>query len=275
MQYILGIGKLSSREYKKIRYSLNGMVLANVTDCLTEDNLICRTDGNTKYFIEDGIVLKKVQQVRLFPIKEKGLESKGIDNPNIGVIDTETFKTSEGYEIYCLGFKTNLVAKPVTYYVDKIYDSEKRKYVYNSKEIVLNLINELLKPKYNQITFYCHNFGGYDVVFILKVILEHNDINPDTRYKLDIIFRDNRILSIKITQKLNGLTRMLTIKDSYPLLDSSLEKLGKDFNVETLKGVFPYTFSTEDNLYYEGNTPPLSFYNDISNKDYVSMCKTD
>lgn len=114
-----------------------------------------------------------------------------------------------------------------------------------------------------------------EVVFILKVILEHNDINPDTRYKLDIIFRDNRILSIKISQKLNGLTRILTIKDSYPLLNSSLEKLGKDFNVETLKGIFPYTFSTEDNLYYEGNTPPLSFYNDISNKDYVSMYKTD
>ncbi len=164
--------------------------------------------------------------------------------------------------------------RPVTYYVDKTYDSEKRKYVYNSKEIVLNLIDELLKPKYNKITFYCHNFGGFDVVFI-KVILEYNDIHPDTRYKLDIMFRDNRILSIKISQKINGLTRMLTIKHSYPLLGTSLEKLGKDFKVETLKGIFPYTFYTEDNLYYVGGTPDRKFFNDLSDKNWVSMYKND
>jgi len=46
-EYVLGIGKISNTEYKKIRYCLNGMVLANVTDCLTENNIICRIDGNT------------------------------------------------------------------------------------------------------------------------------------------------------------------------------------------------------------------------------------
>jgi len=126
-EYVLGIGKISNTEYKKIRYSLNGMVLANVTDCLTEDNLICRIDGNTKYYIKHGLVLNKTQEVKLFPIKEKEIQLKGVDNPNIGVIDTETYKTSDGYAIHCLGFKTKLAEKPVIYYVEQIYNNISRK----------------------------------------------------------------------------------------------------------------------------------------------------
>jgi len=103
------------------------------------------------------------------------------------------------------------------------------------------------------------------------VLLKYKDLYPDNKYKLDIIFRDNRILSLKISQTTNGIKRLLIIKDSFPLLDSSLEKLGKDFHVEVLKGVFPYTFSTHDNLFYEGKTPFLSFYGDLSVEKYAEL----
>jgi len=41
--------------------------------------------------------------------------------------------------------------------------------------------------------------------------------------------------------------------------------------VEVLKGVFPYTFSTHDNLFYEGKTPFLSFYGDLSVEKYAEL----
>lgn len=71
------------------------------------------------------------------------------------------------------------------------------------------------------------------------------------------------------------LNSSLVIKDSYPLLNSSLERLGKDFNVETLKGIYPYSFSKKDNLFYVGETPDLCFYNNVSEKDYYEMYSND
>ncbi len=54
-----------------------------------------------------------------------------------------------------------MAAEPVTYYINDYLDSG---------DLVLSMIEELLHPKYSNITFYCHNIGGYDVVFILKSI---------------------------------------------------------------------------------------------------------
>ena len=277
IRYVLGINKISDTEYRKIRFSLNGFVLNNITDSFLEDkgdSLICRREGTSEYFIRKGSVVSKKQEVKLFPLARKHLDIKGVEDPNIGVIDTETYETLEGNTaIYCLGFKTNLSPNPVVYYVNSTYNKDTRKLIYNSNEIVLELINELLKPKYDNITFYCHNFGGFDVVFILKVLLEYNDSNTDNKYLPSVIFRDNNILSLKITHQVNGNKRTLTIKDSYALLTNSLKKLGKDFQVDTLKGVFPYKFSTQENLFYIGDTPSKFYYNDISEEDYNILIK--
>lgn len=158
IRYILGIRKTSDTQYQKVRYFLNGFVLGNVTDCLFQDKgkwMVSKSEGNTKYFISNGLVLYKHQKLEFLPIDKKVTQSKGIENPNIGVIDTETYQTSNGsYEIYCLGFKTNLAQEPVIYYVTSNYDETTRKVKYNSNKIVLDLINELLKPKYDKTNFY-------------------------------------------------------------------------------------------------------------------------
>lgn len=79
-----------------------------------------------------------------------------ISNPNFGVIDTETFISNDGIiRIYALGFRTNLDNNPTTYYIDKN--------TFDSHSIVLSLINELLRSKYRNITFYYHNLAGYDI----------------------------------------------------------------------------------------------------------------
>ena len=37
------------------------------------------------------------------------------------------------------------------------------------------MVDELLKNKYNNIHFYCHNLHGYDIVYLLKTIEKFNE----------------------------------------------------------------------------------------------------
>jgi hypothetical protein len=185
-----------------------------------------------------------------------------VSNPNIGVIDTETYKCNDNItKIYALGFRTNLDDNPTTYYIDKNLDSN---------SIVLLLVNELLRSKYSNITFYCHNLAGYDIVFILKVLYDYNDNNED-KYTISCILRDNRIIKVKISKNKHS----FVIQDSYCMLNSSLTKLGKSFEVDTIKSVFPYEFSKQDNLFYVGKTPDIGYYNNMSNDEYNKLIKKD
>lgn len=61
------------------------------------------------------------------------------------------------------------------------------------------MINELIKSKYSETTFYCHNLGGYDIVFILNVLCKYNDSlskdnDKETKYRISCIFRDDKII---------------------------------------------------------------------------------
>ena len=60
-------------------------------------------------------------------------------------------------------------------------------------------------------------------------------------------------------------------KDSYAILNNSLKKLAKSFNISINKGLFPYKFSKANNLFYFGITPDIYYYNDISKSDYNAL----
>ena len=60
--------------------------------------------------------------------------------------------------------------------------------------------------------------------------------------------------------------------DSFNLLNNSLDKLCKDFNVTLGKGIFPYNFVNKHNINYIGPTPDLKYYNsNISPSLYKEM----
>jgi len=67
----------------------------------------------------------------------------------------------------------------------------------------------------------------------------------------------------------------LVLIDSYPILPKKLSILGKDFNVGTLKSIFPYKFGLEDNLFYVGSTPPIQNYDNITNEEYIDIYKVN
>ena len=122
----------------------------------------------------------------------------------------------------------------------------------NTSEIILDMVNELLKLKYSNIVFYCHNLGGYDIVFILKVLYTYNHSHED-KYAIYCVLRDDKI--IKVT---TGKAKYsFNIVDSYCMLTDKLVVLGESFEVETVKSIFPYKFSTENHLFYVGSSPDI------------------
>lgn len=145
----------------------------------------------------------------------------------------------------------------------------------NYDTIVLLLVNELLRSKYENITFYCHNLGGYDIVFILNTLYNYNDkvsyvINEkealnNIRYKVSCTLREDKIIKVKISKGVNS----LIILDSYAMLPNKLSKLGKDFDVPTLKSKYPYKFATADHLFYEGVMPSIDYYDNITRKNMI------
>jgi len=89
---------------------------------------------------------------------------------------------------------TSLSDKVITYYIEN-HDE--------SAALVIKLVDELLSTKSSSTRFYCHNFGGFDVIFRLKLLVDFNDLDPDSKYDLATRFKENRILCIKISKGKN------------------------------------------------------------------------
>ena len=191
----------SNTKVVKVRYSLGGILMDYVIDYL-DGNCIVRHINNYE-FIENGLVTKSRYNMNLIPIKRKKLVSdEVVENQNIGVIDTETINCRDSItRVYCLGFKTNLAPKDITYCVDLTKFRGDNYDMFD--EVVLKLTNELLRSKYEDTTFYCHNIGDFDIVFILGVIYRYNESHPDSQYNLNLLFRDKTILKITISKIIN------------------------------------------------------------------------
>jgi hypothetical protein len=165
--------------------------------------------------------------------------------------------------VYALGFVI-LGEEPKTYYLNDGITSE---------QLVLNCLNDMLVNKYNGYTFYTHNFGNYDSIFLLKILKEFNCEKGYEYYKIKELCRDNKILKLEIkvkkalsdrNQSKIGVRKdpgynTITIVDSLNILNQSLDKLCRSFNVPITKGNFPYSFVKRDTLHYVGNTPNYEY----------------
>lgn len=249
---------------RKIRLNMAGNIIEDITDTVLLDGRIKRVSGKNVIIIKDGKIVEAYKDYNLAPIRLSGKEttSRNTENPNIGVIDFETFEYEDHvYKVYAAGFKTYLDNNVTTYYTDNKDSSD---------VVVLKLVDELLRSKYSKTTFYCHNLGGFDVIFLLKVLVDYND-KHDNKYDLSFKFRDNNILSITISKDKSK----LTIKDSYAMFGSSLRKLAEAYDCCYRKSYFPYKFAKGDNLFYVGNTPSINYYEEIPIEDYKLEVKNN
>lgn len=227
-----------------------------------------RTINDLSLFIRKDKVIKYEQNFILPTIDYKAFSSdKFVKNSRIGVFDIETYydENLDKSFTYALGFK---VFKGET----KMFYKKPNQ---SSNDLIIECINSMLIPAYNNYIFYVHNLHGYDSVFIINALLEFNSKNNNF-YIIKTIFRDNRIIKLTVTIKVGKSTiRKITFLDSYLILSSSLGSLAKTFNCEYNKEFFPYEFVKESNLYYVGDTPDITYFKDISIKEYNSIKSTN
>jgi len=180
----------------------------------------------------------------------------GLPNSNIGVLDLETFEKDSLAYCYAIGFFSSVDEHVKTFYIDRNL---------NSLMLIHTCISELLRPKYKDIHFYCHNLGGFDAPFIIKALSLFNQTEEgkENPYILDSITRNTSVLKLTIKRKIDGKIRRIVIKDSVAILPGKLRDLCKDFNVKTHKGIFPYSFCNMDTLFYEGQTPGINYYDHL------------
>lgn len=280
--YVLATKFTDNNKVIKITYFLDGTMSNRVVDTLLLNNTVSRLHGNTEFLLDNNNVVYSKHDLYIKAIeKPKVLHIPGEDS-NIGVIDLETFKDNDDkIKVYALGFKTNLAKDPVMYYFDNTL---------TPRDLIIKLVNELFRSVYNKTTFYSHNFGGYDSVYIINALLDYNEscdrgeIN-DTKFIMSYIFRDKGILKLTIKKELETTSNnkkdpkplgkriaQLVICDSLSLLNNRLDILAQSFGVKTQKGIFPYKFALRSNLFYVGNTPHKNYYkSNVLQSDYDKM----
>lgn len=225
--------------------------------------------------------MSKVKVESLSLPQNSGLIDKNF--VNIGTLDLECFnKVGNQYKdnfVYSIGFsvfkkdsKRNLNFNDLIfkiYYLDDYKDFD-----YPSVKMVIDCLKYML-INYNNYTFYVHNLGGYDSIYLLNIIIKYNKFAGDERdhIKFDLIYRDANILKIRLGFKFNQKIYYINICDSLALLNMSLNNLCKTFNIPSKisKSVFPYNFVNFDNLNYVGNIPSFEFFEGISLQEYYNL----
>jgi hypothetical protein len=192
-------------------------------------------------------------------------------NDNIGAMDFETLSMdSEGLQQCYAGGWTNgkIIKKFMAFEINEL--------------IVLKVINSIFEyifrkdgesksaeKKRNGMTFFVHNLGRFDAVFIIKDLIQsHPDIN-DYEVKGKWKTEDNRLIQLRITHKKSRLHIKLVDSMSF-FGHKSLNSILKSFNIPDVlnlqklgsiqKGIFPHSWINKDRLSYIGPKPDTKYY---------------
>lgn len=243
--------------YVYVRSIINGKVIftdnpiLSWVDYVINDNIFERKVGLLSYVYENGNVIKKEASYNYPNFRVAEIDLKF--NDKIGAIDFETFGSrTDGlglHNVYAAGWATNNMSN---FYYLNLNES--------SDNLVYRLFEDIFSKGNNvdDYTFYIHNLGRFDSVFLIKSLYNKKG------YKLDITWKDNSILSIIIRKD----KYKITLLDSMKLVQVNLYKLLKDFKCEIQKSTFPHKFVNKNTLYYSGELPEYKYYDKIDIKVY-------
>ena len=226
------------------------------SDTKTDFGFIRKNESVKYYFNNYGKIFKSEGSYNFLDYPLDNIHDELDDK--IGAIDFETFG-NEGIgiqQVYAAGWAINDFNQTKKfYYIDKQA---------NSLDVVKNLIYDLANDKnLNGYTFYAHNLGRFDSVFLIKACIFMDDIVIKPKWK------ENKILSITIYNKKNKCK--FKILDSIQMLNSSLDILCKSFDIIHKKGIFPHNFINKDNLNYIGDTPDFYYFKNMPIETYNKM----
>lgn len=187
-------------------------------------------------------------------------------NDKFGALDIETYKnqgaSGDGLQIpYAAGF-TDFKGVPTVFYVEEGEPDF---------GVLVRTLQALLVQKYNGGTFYVHNLARFDSRLILVALGMMDDV------KCTVWGRDMcNIFRIRISKSVSKKRINIVLQDSLYQLPFKLDVLGKKFNTDIKKTVFPYGFVTRDTLFYNGVMPDFSFYkNHLTECDYNKTFKQE
>lgn len=84
----------------------------------------------------------------------------------------------------------------------------------------------------------------------------------------------NEIFKIRISKKIKKKSINVVFLDSFYQLPFKLDVLGKKFNTNVKKTLFPYRFVKKDNLFYKGDVPAIELFDGkIGEMDYKDLCR--
>ncbi len=235
-----------NQQVNKIDFIKNGRIIANWTDTIIGENKIVRDIGKSIYYYENmELVLIKVIK------KSKPIEKIKISNKPLSKIitmDLETILIDNVHVPYLLSWFDGSIKK--SYFINNL---DPVTIDFEILRMINRAVTDICIRKYNNYKIYFHNFSKFDGYFLVKYLAKIGNCDP--------IIHKGRIISLNFNY--NDIN--ITFKDSYLLLPSSLRKLGKSFNVETLKGIFPYGLS---NINYNGEVPEFKYFNNINIDEY-------
>ena len=176
---------------------------------------------------------------------------------NMLTLDIETYKIYDRMYIYCVSFYAGETC--YSYYITD----------FNSVEDLMKAVfNKLLSREFNQKSIYIHNSSEFDLIFMLKHLFDLPNI------KYDPVIKDGKFINLKVNFG-PGLRYYINFKDFLLLLPSSLQKLAKQFNVETQKEIFPHDFVTRETLIYIGEVPSYAYFDKtkVTKEEYLNYCE--
>jgi hypothetical protein len=217
---------------RRVYSATTGTLYLNALDTVIDDITFSRTISKTKLVIRNNDVVTMFSEKELLPIKPNVVEYKASSNPFIGTIDLETYVDKDGIsKVYALGFYTKKEVdknlKPITYYISPGV---------SSFELVLQCIDAMLTSKYNGYTFYAHNLGRFDGVFILHILKAANNEKGFEYYTLKPNLKDNKLLkleiSINIPYKNKNIEDIIKISENITIINDNIIK-----NIESIRNI--------------------------------------
>jgi hypothetical protein len=264
----------------------SGEIVVSFQDSLINKNdltYFSRLIKNQEYvFDNNNLVLKMIQRkcetikpgIKRFYNSEKFL-TMDIETLISYINNEQKLQTvekvnTEKYQLlipYCVSIYDGKT--PKSFYLLEFLGKNKQITEEASQKLIEAALKSLMLRKYNGHKIYLHNFSYFDGIFMMKAI---TSIFP----KVEPIIKDNQLIDVKVyfgeLNNKNKYPYTLHFRDSFLLLPSSLEKLGKNFNVEN-KGYFPFEFVTDKiNLDYKGPVPEFKYFPKINIEEYNNYC---
>jgi hypothetical protein len=240
-----------------------------IDSAINKKDMFVRYIDNSELFIDGKLEVVKYKSIKfktnyLKPInKDKKIINKFI------TLDMETMVINNEHIPYCICFSVyNSSIERLTTYSFYLTDYP------DHKEMIRELIINLLRPKYSGYIIQVHNLSNFDGIFLFKSLCNlSTEIDVDSQFvknmgKINIIpvLREDKMININVKFGPNSKYN-ISFRDSYLLLPLSLEELAKQFNVKHLKTSFPHNFLNDKlnkklDLNYIGKIPDVTYFED-------------